>query len=93
MPIEIIAENICIMPENKHNKPIWIVVRTSHNQRAATAIDFFPIEVSQISRHILVKYENDDQISAICRLLVNLEIDIMEIYLSNSDNYGIDPAI
>lgn len=81
------------MPKNKDNKPTWIVVRTSHNQRAAAAIDFFPIEVSQISRYILVKYENDDQISAICRLLVDLKIDIMEIYLGKADNYIIDPAI
>ncbi|KQR67725.1 hypothetical protein ASF92_18820 [Pedobacter sp. Leaf176] len=81
------------MQENKEKKPCWIVVRTSHNQKAASAIDFFHIEVSQISRHILVKYENEDQVSAICRLLVDLNIDVMEIYLSIASNCSIDPAI
>lgn len=70
--------------ENISRKLDWIVIKTNNNESAIDFIDFFKIDRSYIKEYILVEYEDADQVSSICRILVGIGIDIKEIYLSTN---------
>ncbi|GAA4121422.1 hypothetical protein GCM10022250_02960 [Flavobacterium chungbukense] len=69
------------MRKNK-NDPRWIVVRTESNREAARLFFDFEMEILKLEECIKIKYENCEQVPSICRLLVDANIDILEIYLT-----------
>jgi hypothetical protein len=73
--------NPVVLRKNK-SEPRWIVVRTESNREAAKLFFYFEIEISEMQECIKIKYENCEQVPSICRLLVDADIDILEIYLT-----------
>lgn len=63
-----------------------IVLKTNDNNRAKKILDFFKIDVSEVgARIIIIEYENLEQVASICRLMVEANIDIAEVFISQSD--------
>jgi hypothetical protein len=65
------------------NKDRSIIVESNCNGRAAKLLDFFEVRISYLPSCIIIKYENVDQVPAICRLLVSSNIDIIRISVDN----------
>lgn len=60
--------------------PIRIIVRTASNSVAVKILFFYALDVSRLEECIAVEYESCDQAASICRILVDADIDIWEIY-------------
>lgn len=60
--------------------PSRIVLRTASNSAAAQILFFYALDVSILEDCIAVEYESCEQVASICRLLVDADIDILEIY-------------
>jgi hypothetical protein len=61
--------------------PRWIVLKTASNGKAAEILFFFATQLSEAGRSIMIEYESCEQVPSICRMLVDADIDIFEIYL------------
>jgi len=61
--------------------PRWIVLKTASNGKAAEILFFFATHLSEAGTSIKIEYESCEQAPAICRMLVDADIDIFEIYL------------
>lgn len=73
--------NPVILRKNK-NDPRWIVVKTESNREAVRLFFDFEMEILELEECIKIKYENCEQVPSICRLLVDANIDILEIYMT-----------
>jgi len=56
-----------------------ISINTNDNQAAAVLLDFYGAIISTEDGWIGIAYENIDQIPAICRILVEADIDVRHI--------------
>lgn len=66
--------------EESTKDPIRIILRTASNSAAAQILFFYALDVSMLEECIAVKYESCEQVASICRMLVDADIDILEIY-------------
>lgn len=70
--------------QNKFMKPV-IVLKTSDNHRAKKILNFFKMEDSDLNTQIVIQYENLEQVASVCRLMVEANIDIAEVFIVPSD--------
>lgn len=61
-------------------KSLNIILKTDDNRRVLDLLQSFPFIILIDADHIKIRYENIDQIPSICRLLVEANIDIQEIF-------------
>lgn len=67
------------------NKSATIHIETSDNQKTFDVISSKFKEPSIINSHIIVQYQDKEQIAAICKLLVDSNINIYKMQLQNVD--------
>jgi len=67
------------------NKSATIHIETSDNQKASEIISAKFQAPSLLNSHLMVHYQDKEQIAAICKLLVETNIDIYKMQLQNND--------
>lgn len=67
------------------NKSATIHIETSDNQKSFEIIGAKFQRTSMLNSHIMVHYQDKEQIAAICKLLVETNIDIYKMQLQNND--------
>jgi len=71
------------MKKSITDDPLRIIVRTASNKHAAQILFFYTMDVSRLEDCIIITYESCEQVASICRMLVEENIDILEIYTEN----------
>lgn len=66
------------------NKSSTIHIETSDNQKAFTIISEIFKDLSLLNSHLMVPYQDKEQIATICKLLVETNIDIYKMQLQNN---------
>lgn len=61
--------------------PRWIVVEVESNIEAVEVLNFFALHLTGTDGYIIIEYESCEQVPSICRLLVDADIGICQIYL------------
>lgn len=67
------------------NKSATIQIETNDNQKAFEIISAKFQAPSLLNSHLIVHYQDKEQIAAICKLLVETNIDIYKMQLQNND--------
>lgn len=66
------------------NQTAILQIQTNNNQKSLRTIEPQYQALSIRDEHLIVPYQGKDQIAAICRLLVNANIDIYKMHLQNN---------
>ncbi|MBX3242541.1 MAG: ABC transporter ATP-binding protein [Chitinophagaceae bacterium] len=67
------------------NKSAMIYIETSDNRKSADLIEKKYKIIDAGNSHIQLSYQNREQVAAICKLLVEMNIDIYKVQLENND--------